>query len=126
MADHVELIAYADRLGGDLPGLRAVLDGPLAGLFGAVHILPFFRPFDGADAGFDPEDHTEVDPRLGTWADVGKIAADHSVMVDVIVNHVSYRSPQFVEQAHQQALAVAASATERDDQAFIDALGDEA
>ena len=32
------------------------------------------------------------------------------------------RSPQFVEQAHVQSAAVAASAHEIDDQAFIDAL----
>jgi hypothetical protein len=33
------------------------------------------------------------------------------------------RSRQFVEQAHLQSAAVAASTHERDDQAFIDALG---
>lgn len=33
------------------------------------------------------------------------------------------RSPQFVEQAHLQSAAVAASTHESDDQAFIDALG---
>ena len=32
------------------------------------------------------------------------------------------RSPQFVEQAHLQSAAVAASTHETDDQAFIDAL----
>ena len=36
-------------------------------------MLPFFRPFDGADAGFDPEDHTEIDPRLGDWSDLRRI-----------------------------------------------------
>jgi sucrose phosphorylase len=97
MADQVELITYADRLGGDLSGLRAVLDGPLAGLFGGVHVLPFFTPYDGADAGFDPQDHTEVDPRLGTWADIAALAQDHAVMVDVIVNHVSSTSPPFLD-----------------------------
>ena len=35
------------------------------GVYDGVHILPFFTPFDGADAGFDPIDHTKVDPRLG-------------------------------------------------------------
>jgi sucrose phosphorylase len=94
----VELITYADRLGGDLPGLRRVLAGPLAGLFGGVHVLPFFDPFDGADAGFDPRDHTAVDPRLGTWDDVAALAADgHRLTVDVIVNHVSSSSPPFVD-----------------------------
>jgi sucrose phosphorylase len=104
MTGRVELITYADRLGGDLPGLRAVLDGPLAGLFGGVHILPFFTPYDGSDAGFDPRDHTVVDPRLGTWADVTDLATDYQVMADVIVNHVSSTSPQFLDWlAHGEA-----------------------
>ena len=34
------------------------------------------------------------------------------------------RSPEFVEQAHLQSAAVAASTHDADDQAFIDALGD--
>ena len=53
----------------------ALLDGPLKGAFGGVHVLPFFHPIDGADAGFDPIDHTQVDPRLGTWDDVAALAA---------------------------------------------------
>ncbi|MGL5865165.1 MAG: sucrose phosphorylase [Dermatophilaceae bacterium] len=97
MPHQVELIAYADRLGGDLAGLRAVLDGPLAELFGGVHVLPFFTPHDGADAGFDPTDHAEVDPRLGSWQDVADLAKHRAVMVDVIVNHVSSASPQFLD-----------------------------
>ena len=60
----VRLLTYADRLGGDLRRLGAVLDGPLADIVG-VHVLPFYTPFDGDDAGFDPVDHTAVDPRLG-------------------------------------------------------------
>lgn len=36
------------------------------------------------------------------------------------------RSPTFAQQAHDQAVAVAASAAEADDQAFIDAIGAEA
>ena len=97
MRNQVQLITYADRLAGDMPGLSQLLDGELAGLFGGVHVLPFFTPFDGADAGFDPDDHTAVDPRLGTWSDVGALSDDLDVMVDVIVNHVSARSPQFID-----------------------------
>jgi len=93
--DGVQLIAYADRFGGTLPALRGVLDGPLAGVFAGVHVLPFFRPFDGADAGFDPMDHTEVDPRLGTWDDVRALGTEYTLMVDLIVNHVSADSTEF-------------------------------
>jgi len=93
--DQVRLIAYADRVGGSLRGLREVLDGPLAGVFGGVHVLPFYLPYDGADAGFDPDDHLAVDPRLGTWDDVVALARGHDVTADLIVNHVSDRSEAF-------------------------------
>lgn len=40
-----QLLTYPDSLGGDLASLGALLDGPLAGLFGGIHILPpFLRP----------------------------------------------------------------------------------
>lgn len=97
MRNQVQLICYADRLGGTLQGLRQLLSGPLAGLFGGVHLLPFFHPIDGADAGFDPIDHTRVDDRLGDWNDVRELARDTEVMADVIVNHMSSRSPQFLD-----------------------------
>jgi sucrose phosphorylase len=54
MRNAVQLITYVDRLsGGGFTELRALLAGPLRGLFGGVHVLPFFDPIDGADAGFD-------------------------------------------------------------------------
>jgi sucrose phosphorylase len=93
--NQVQLIAYADRLAGTFRGLRDLLVGPLQGMFGGVHVLPFFDPIDGADAGFDPVDHREVDHRLGTWNDIEAIGAVAPVMADLIVNHVSARSPQF-------------------------------
>jgi sucrose phosphorylase len=97
MKNQVQLIAYADRLGGTLRGMRELLRAPLNGLFGGVHLLPFFHPSDGADAGFDPIDHTEVDERLGSWKDVRDIGSDVEVMADVIVNHISSQSPQFLD-----------------------------
>jgi sucrose phosphorylase len=94
--NQAQLIAYVDRLpGGTFRDLQRLLNGPLHGVFGGVHVLPFFHPIDGADAGFDPIDHTQVDGRLGTWADVAALAADIEVMADVIVNHVSRHSPRF-------------------------------
>jgi len=96
MKNQVQLITYVDRLGGGgLRELHALLAGPLRGLFGGVHLLPFYDPIDGADAGFDPIDHTRVDPRLGDWDDVERLAQDVDVMADVIVNHMSTGSPQF-------------------------------
>lgn len=96
MKNQVQLITYVDRFGGGgLHELAALLRGPLQGVFGGVHLLPFFFPIDGADAGFDPIDHTQVDPRLGDWADVKALTGTLDVMADVIVNHMSTESPQF-------------------------------
>lgn len=92
----VQLITYADRLAGDVPGLaRLMATEPWSEAFGGVHVLPFFTPFDGADAGFDPVDHTQVDPRLGTWEDLTALGEQGDLMVDIIVNHVSSSSAAF-------------------------------
>ena len=100
MANSVHLLTYADRLAGDLSGLHELLAGPLRA-FDGVHVLPFFRPIDGADAGFDPDDHREVDPRIGSWDDVAALAKTADVTVDLIVNHVSTRSPEFASFLHE-------------------------
>ena len=95
MKNQVQLITYVDRLCGDLRRLKVMFQGPFRGLFGGVHLLPFFHPIDGADAGFDPVDHTQVDPRLGDWNDVHALSEEADVMADLIVNHMSSASPQF-------------------------------
>ena len=96
MKNQVQLITYVDRLsGGGFRALQELLDGSLEGLFGGAHLLPFYFPIDGTDAGFDPIDHTQPDSRLGSWDDVRALAADRELMADLIVNHVSSRSPQF-------------------------------
>jgi len=91
------LIAYADRLAGDIVGVRELLDGPFAGAFAGVHLLPFFEPIDGADAGFDPVDHTAVDARIGSWSAIAELAQGYELMADLIVNHVSARSSAFLD-----------------------------
>ena len=109
MKNQVQLITYVDRLGGGgLAELRNLLDGPLRGVFGGAHLLPFFDPIDGTDAGFDPSDHTQVDARLGTWQDIKRLTATIDVMGDVIVNHISANSAQFQDYlAHGAASAYA-------------------
>jgi sucrose phosphorylase len=96
MKNQIQLITYVDRLGqGTLRDLKSIIDQEFEGLFGGVHLLPFFTPIDGADAGFDPVDHTEVDSRLGGWDDVKALGQSVELMADVIVNHMSVDSPQF-------------------------------
>jgi sucrose phosphorylase len=96
MKNQIQLITYVDRFGGGgIQQVRELLRGPLKDAFGGVHLLPFFFPIDGADAGFDPIDHTQVDPSLGDWTDIQALCQDTEVMADVIVNHMSADSPQF-------------------------------
>jgi sucrose phosphorylase len=104
MKNQVQLITYVDRLpGGRFADLRALLAGPLAGAFGGVHALPFYHRIDGADAGFDPIDHLRVDERLGDWSDLAALAGEVDVMADVIVNHMSSESPQFLDWSQRGA-----------------------
>lgn len=98
MQNKVQFITYVDRLTrGGFRQLKELVDGKFAGLFGGVHVLPFFNPIDGADAGFDPTDHTIVDPRLGDWEDVRALSGCVEIMADLIVNHVSSQSGAFTD-----------------------------
>ncbi|WP_395007756.1 sucrose phosphorylase [Undibacterium sp.] len=99
MKNQVQLITYADRMSGKTLALldKCLTEKLIAVFNGGVHILPFYESIHGADAGFDPLDHTQVDHTLGQWSDVQKITAHTPVMADVIVNHMSRHSPQFVD-----------------------------
>jgi sucrose phosphorylase len=92
-APRPQLLTYPDSLGGDLQSLGALLDGPLAGLFRGVHILPPF-PSSG-DRGFAPLTYREIDPRFGTWDDIRRIAERYDVVLDLMVNHLSRQSAEF-------------------------------
>ena len=96
LTNNVQVIAYADRFGGGLRDLSKLLRTELRELFGCVHLLPFYHPIDGADAGFDPIDHTEVDLRLGTWEDIRSISAHTDVMAVLRISHISADSPKFL------------------------------
>ena len=98
MKNQVQLITYVDRLAhGGLGDLKQLLRAKLPNVFGGVHLLPFFHPIDGSDAGFDPIDHTLIDPRLGTWAELKNLGLDLELVADLIVNHMSSQSPQFLD-----------------------------
>jgi len=96
MLNKIQLITYVDRLGcKNIDELNSLVKNELNGLFGGIHILPFFNPIDGADAGFDPIDHTQIDPRLGNWDNLKELTEGIDVMSDLIVNHISAKSKQF-------------------------------
>jgi sucrose phosphorylase len=90
------ILVYAERVGGNLGEIEKLLKGPLKD-FEGIHVLPFFHPYDGDDAGFDPIDHKIVDPRLGDWSDFKRISETHELTADLIVNHSSYLSPEFLD-----------------------------
>lgn len=88
-----QLLTYPNSLGGDLRSLAALLDGPMAGLFKGVHILPPF-PSSG-DRGFAPVTYREIEPRFGTWNDIREISERHDVVLDFMINHLSRQSVEF-------------------------------
>ena len=91
----VQLIAYPDRIGRDLHDLAGFLETRLDGAIGGVHLLPPFPSND--DGGFSPLTHREIDPTFGTWADIERIAQRHDVCLDLVINHLSDASPEFLD-----------------------------
>jgi len=92
----VQLITYPDSLGGSLKGLEVVLDRFFPGLFeGGIHVLPPF-PSSG-DRGFAPLTYLEVDPAFGSWDDIRSLGDRYDVLLDLMVNHISSKSPFFVD-----------------------------
>lgn len=96
MKNKVQLITYVDRIGcKTLSEFKDLCANELKGLFGGVHLLPFFYPIDGEDAGFDPINHEQIDPQLGDWKDLKSLSEEVDIMADLIVNHMSAQSAQF-------------------------------
>jgi len=91
------LITYADMVQkqGERPlqTLRGFCQENLRGAFKVVHLLPFF-PWS-SDDGFSVIDYREVDPMVGTWADVRRLGEDFGLMFDLVLNHCSSRSEWF-------------------------------
>lgn len=61
--------------------------------FSIIHILPFF-PYS-SDDGFAVMDYYTVNPSLGNWTDIRKIAGRCRLMADLVVNHTSSRTQWF-------------------------------
>lgn len=95
--DDVMLITYGDSLQrpGEAPlaTLSQFLDDELEGAVSGVHVLPFY-PFS-SDDGFAVIDYRAVRDDLGDWADIRALAEHSTLMVDLVVNHVSSRHDWF-------------------------------
>jgi sucrose phosphorylase len=71
------------------------------GAINSVHILPFF-PYT-SDDGFAVSDFRSVNPQLGDWPDINRIAEGFTLMSDLVLNHVSSQGQWF--NAYRQAQA---------------------
>lgn len=93
------LITYGGsiRNAGELPltSLRHFLREHLTGTINSVHVLPFF-PFS-SDDGFAVIDYRQVDPALGGWQEIERLAADFNLMADLVINHCSRESLWFID-----------------------------
>ncbi|OHD74724.1 MAG: hypothetical protein A2V99_12110, partial [Spirochaetes bacterium RBG_16_67_19] len=91
------LIAYGDQF--REPGATALdtLQRAMTLLFhdlpAGVHILPFF-PWS-SDDGFSVLDFRAVDPELGGWEQIRRIAGRGLLMVDLVLNHASAQGEWF-------------------------------
>ncbi len=93
MNNGIQLITYANSLGGNLSQLDRFLETHGNETLGGVHILPFFP--SSADRGFAPTTYEEVDPVFGTWKEVESIASKADLAVDFMANHLSQQSHEF-------------------------------
>jgi len=91
--NQAQLITYPDSLGGNLRALADALEDPLEGLFGGIHLLPFY-PSSG-DRGFAPITYKEVEPRFGDWDDIRRLGERYQLAADLMVNHISRHSLYF-------------------------------
>jgi len=93
----VAMITYGDTLLAPdeqpLHTLLQFMDGYLADLISAVHVLPFF-PWT-SDDGFAVLDYSSVNESLGSWDDIRALGARYRLMSDLVINHCSSRSAWF-------------------------------
>ncbi|GGE21025.1 amylosucrase [Aureimonas endophytica] len=88
-------VAYVDRYAGTLQGLAAEL--PYFEELGLtyLHLMPLFRaPAENSDGGYAVSSYREVDPRLGTMAELEELAGrlrrrGISLTLDFVFNHTS-------------------------------------
>ncbi|SFV06639.1 alpha-amylase family protein [Pseudoduganella namucuonensis] len=87
--------AYVDRFGGSLRGVAERIPHLRELGVSYLHLLPFLRPREGEnDGGFAVASFDDVDPRLGSVADLEALtarlrAAGISLCSDFILNHVA-------------------------------------
>ncbi len=88
-------VCYADQFAGSLSGVRQHLDYLAELGVTYLHLMPLLKPRDGEnDGGYAVVDYLEVDPRLGSMADLETLAADlhergTALCIDLVLNHTA-------------------------------------
>ena len=86
-----QLMTYADSWAATWRRSRVSSTARCRACSDGIHILPPF-PSSG-DRGFAPMTYDEIEPAFGSWADIERLATRRDVLLDVMINHVSRRSP---------------------------------
>lgn len=95
MKNKIMLITYSDSFGKNLKELKTVVDQYFKREISSIHILPFY-PSSG-DRGFAPINYRKVWEEFGDWEDIEALAKDYELMFDFMINHLSRRSPEFLD-----------------------------
>jgi len=88
-------VCYADRFAGSLRAVREHLDYLVELGVTYLHLMPLLRPREGeSDGGYAVADYDQVDPRVGTMADLEALAGDLrergiALCVDLVLNHTA-------------------------------------
>jgi amylosucrase len=88
-------VCYTDRFADDLPGVAEKI--PYLNELGVtyLHLMPLLQPRPGAnDGGYAVMDYRQVNPALGTMADLAQLAAELrqngiSLCIDLVCNHTA-------------------------------------
>jgi amylosucrase len=93
--ERVGYMAYVDRFGGDLAGIRRRIPYLTELGVDTLHLLSLLQPREGEnDGGYAIRDYRQPDARLGTLDDLHDLIAELrangiSVCVDFVINHTS-------------------------------------
>lgn len=88
-------VCYVDRFAGNLAGLRKKIDYFNELGLTYLHLMPLFRSPAGAnDGGYAISSYREIDPQIGSMADLQKLATrlrrnGISLVLDFVFNHTS-------------------------------------
>jgi amylosucrase len=93
--DRVGYVFYIDRFNGTLKGVLDKLDYLEELGVNYVHFMPCLKPREGdSDGGYSVMDYREINPALGTMADLESVATalrqrGMSLCVDLVLNHTA-------------------------------------